>query len=68
MATKKKKPAPKKVASKRKAAKRPALKARATPAKRTLICVPCGREVVMSREGVASSILLCCGEAMQDKK
>jgi len=33
----------------------------------TLVCVPCGQELVVSREGTAYSEVWCCGLAMEPK-
>lgn len=30
-----------------------------------LVCVPCGREVVVSESGVAATTLWCCGKPMR---
>ena len=30
-----------------------------------LICVPCGRQVVISSEGVAATTIWCCGKPMR---
>jgi len=49
----------------KKAAKKPAKKA--LP-KKTYVCLPCGTEVIVSREGMGVTRLMCCGEVMQPKK
>jgi transcription elongation factor Elf1 len=38
------------------------------PPKKTFVCVPCGTEVVVSKEGMGITRLMCCGEVMQPKK
>jgi len=58
----------KKAAKKKAAPKAKAMKPKSRPKGRTYVCVPCGRELVITRQGMAASILLCCGEAMQEKK
>jgi len=32
-----------------------------------LICVPCGREVMVSFAGIAETTLWCCGRPMKNK-
>ena len=32
-----------------------------------LICVPCGREIVISNWGISRTTLWCCGRAMKKK-
>ena len=49
----------------KKAARKPAKKA---PPKKTYVCLPCGTEVIVSREGMGVTRLMCCGEVMQPKK
>jgi hypothetical protein len=53
---------------KKKAAKKPARKTKATKPKKAYVCVPCGMEVTVSREGIGASRLMCCGEVMKPKK
>jgi len=54
---------------KKKTAKKPVKKAtKKAPLKKTFICVPCGTEVVVSKEGMGITRLMCCGEVMQPKK
>ncbi|MDO8488696.1 MAG: hypothetical protein Q7S42_01080 [Candidatus Omnitrophota bacterium] len=33
-----------------------------------LVCVPCGREAIISNFGVSGRTIWCCGKAMQGKK
>jgi hypothetical protein len=33
-----------------------------------LLCVPCGREVVVRSEGVAATTIWCCGRPMKSAK
>lgn len=33
-----------------------------------LVCVPCGREVIINNCGISRTTLWCCGKAMQRKK
>ena len=55
--------------AKKKTAKKPVKKAtKKAPPKKTFVCVPCGTEVVVSREGMGITRLMCCGEVMQPKK
>jgi hypothetical protein len=53
---------------KKKAAKKPAKKKKATKPKKTYVCVPCGMEVTVSKEGIGASRLVCCGELMKPKR
>ena len=32
-----------------------------------LVCIPCGREVVIDNYGLSGSTLWCCGKAMSKK-
>jgi hypothetical protein len=52
---------------KKKAAKKPAKKKATKKPKKTYVCVPCGMEVTVSREGMGASRLMCCGEVMKPK-
>jgi hypothetical protein len=55
--------------AKKKAVKKTVKKAtRKAPPKKTYVCVPCGTEVVVSKEGMGITRLMCCGEVMQSKK
>ena len=47
--------------------KKTAKKAPAKKAKKTYVCVPCGMEVVVSKEGMGLTRLMCCGEVMKAK-
>ena len=49
----------------KKAIRKPAKK---TPPKKTYVCLPCGTEVIVSKEGMGVTRLMCCGEVMQPKK
>jgi hypothetical protein len=51
-------PAKKKTTPKKKAATKP---------KKVYYCVPCGTEVIISKEGMGVTKLMCCGEVMQPK-
>jgi hypothetical protein len=53
---------------KKKTAKKPAKKTAARKPKKTYVCVPCGMEVTVSREGMGASRLMCCGELMKPKR
>jgi len=33
----------------------------------TLECVPCGREITVSSEGVSRTTIYCCGKPMKQK-
>jgi hypothetical protein len=59
-------PAKKKTA--KKAVKRTTKKAAPKKAKKTYVCVPCGTEVTLSREGMGVTRLMCCGEVMKLKR
>jgi len=48
--------------------KKAAKKTAARKPKKTYVCVPCGMEVTVSREGIGASRLMCCGELMKPKK
>ncbi|KPL03117.1 MAG: hypothetical protein AMJ90_03945 [candidate division Zixibacteria bacterium SM23_73_2] len=39
-----------------------------TTAKKVFVCVPCGTEVTVTREGMGVTRLMCCGEVMKAKK
>ena len=58
-------PAKKKVA--KKSAKRPTKKAASKKTKKTYVCVPCGAEITVSREGMGVTNLMCCGQVMKPK-
>jgi len=49
-------------------AKKKAVKKTAPRAKKVFVCVPCGAEVTVTKEGMGVSRLLCCGEVMKAKK
>jgi len=54
---------------KKKAVKKTAKKStKKAPPKKTYVCVPCGAEVVITRQGMGMTRLVCCGEMMQPKK
>jgi transcription elongation factor Elf1 len=54
---------------KKKTAKKTTKKAtKKAPPKKTYVCIPCGTEVVVSKEGMGITRLMCCGEVMQPKK
>jgi transcription elongation factor Elf1 len=54
---------------KKKAVKKTAKrKTKKAPAKKTYVCVPCGAEVVVTKQGLGMNRLVCCGEVMQPKK
>ena len=54
---------------KKKTAKKTAKKAtKKAPPKKTYVCIPCGTEVAVTREGMGITRLMCCGEVMQPKK
>jgi hypothetical protein len=57
---------------KKKTAKKPAKKATKKAAarkpKKTYVCVPCGMEVTISKKGIGTTQLLCCGELMKPKR
>lgn len=55
--------------AKKKAVKKTAKKkTKKAPPKKTYVCVPCGAEVVVSKEGMGMTRLVCCGEVMQPRK
>jgi len=37
-------------------------------AKKVYFCVPCGMEVTVSKAGIGTSSLMCCGEPMKVKR
>jgi len=37
-------------------------------ARKVYYCVPCGMELTVSRAGIGTSSLMCCGELMKAKK
>jgi len=43
-------------------------KAAARKAKKVYYCVPCGMEVTVSKAGIGTSSLMCCGEPMKAKR
>jgi len=52
------------------AIKKKATKKKAAPRKKKKVyyCVPCGMEVTVSKAGIGTSYLMCCGERMKLKK
>jgi transcription elongation factor Elf1 len=52
----------------KKTAKRTTKKAAAKKTKKTFVCIPCGTEVVVSKEGMGVTRLICCGEVMKPKR
>ena len=59
-------PAKKKAA--KKTTKKKTKKATTKEAKKTYVCVPCGMEVTVSKQGLGVTRLMCCGEAMKLKR
>ena len=53
--------------AKKKTAKKTTKKA-TKKAKKTYVCVPCGMEVTVSKEGMGVTRLMCCGEVMKLKR
>lgn len=54
---------------KRKAAKRKTARKKAVPKKKKIYyCVPCGMEVTVSKAGIGTSTLMCCGTKMKPKR
>jgi hypothetical protein len=55
--------------AKKKAVKKTAKKKTAKKAapKKAYVCVPCGTEVTVSKEGMGVTRLICCGEVMKPK-
>jgi transcription elongation factor Elf1 len=49
-------------------AKKKTIKKAAPKAKKVFVCVPCGTEVTLTKEGMGVTRLMCCGEAMKTKK
>jgi hypothetical protein len=43
-------------------------KTTAKKAKKVYVCVPCGTEVTLTREGMGVTRLMCCGEVMKAKR
>jgi hypothetical protein len=39
----------------------------ARKAKSTYVCVPCGAEIAVTKEGMGTSTLMCCGQVMKRK-
>lgn len=58
-------PVKKKVA--KKSVKKMPRKAAPKKTKKTYVCVPCGSEITVSREGMGVTHLMCCGQVMQPK-
>ena len=52
----------------RKTTKKTTKKTTARKPKKTYVCVPCGMEVTVSREGMGVTRLMCCGEIMKPKR
>jgi len=52
----------------RKTTKKTTKKTTARKPKKTYVCVPCGMEVTVSREGMGVTRLMCCGEVMKPKR
>jgi transcription elongation factor Elf1 len=52
----------------KKTTKRTTKKAAAKKTKKTFVCMPCGTEVVVSKEGMGITRLICCGEVMRPKR
>ena len=48
------------------AKKKTAAKKKPTP-KATYVCVPCGLEVTVNRQGIGATRIMCCGEVMKRK-
>jgi transcription elongation factor Elf1 len=48
-------------------AKKKTVKKAAPRAKKVFVCVPCGTEVTVTKEGMGVTRLLCCGEVMRAK-
>ena len=59
-------PAKKKTA--KKTTKKTAKKAAPKKAKKTYVCVPCGTEITVTKEGMGVTHLMCCGRIMKPKK
>jgi hypothetical protein len=36
--------------------------------KKVYYCVPCGMEVAITKAGIGTSTLMCCGEVMKPKR
>lgn len=49
----------KKTTTKRAAARKP---------KKVYVCVPCGTEITVTKEGMGVTRLMCCGEVMKPKR
>ena len=58
-------PAKKKTA--KKATKKTTKKAAPKKAKKTYVCVPCGTEITVTKEGMGITHLMCCGRVMKPK-
>ncbi len=43
-------------------------KAAARKTKKTYVCVPCGTEITVTREGMGVTRLMCCGRVMKPKR
>jgi transcription elongation factor Elf1 len=52
----------------KKAAKKTTKRTAAKKTKKTFVCMPCGTEVVVSKEGMGITRLICCGEVMKLKR
>jgi len=55
---------------KKKTVKKKTAKKKAAPKrkKKVYYCVPCGMEVTVSRAGIGTSALMCCGRKMTPKR
>jgi len=53
--------------AKKKVAKKTTKKSAAKKTKKTYVCVPCGAEITVSREGMGVTHLMCCGQVMKPK-
>jgi DNA-directed RNA polymerase subunit RPC12/RpoP len=60
-------PAKKKAAQKT-IRKKTTKKAVARKPKKVYVCVPCGTEITISKEGMGVTRLMCCGQVMKPKK
>jgi hypothetical protein len=48
--------------------KKVAKKTAARKPKKVYVCVPCGMEITVSRQGIGATRLMCCGELMKPKR
>ncbi len=58
----------KKKAAKKTVKKKTTRKAVAGKPKKVYVCVPCGTEITVSKEGMGVTRFMCCGQVMKPKR